>query len=73
MNTINEFIARLNGWKKCEAPSWFREFKLRQKIGFPNSFRLKGKTFRYIAFKKYHEQQGNGLDTIYQFYRKKRK
>ncbi len=72
MNVINEIMARLNGWEKCKSPSWFREFKLRQKIGFPNSFRLKGKTFKYIAFKKYREEQGSGLNIIYQFYRKKR-
>lgn len=73
MNEINEFLARLNGWKKCNPPKWFNEFRLRQRIGFPKIFHLKGKTFRYKAFKKQHEQQGNGFNTIYQFYKKRRR
>ena len=70
---MNEFIAKLNGWEKCGLPRGFEEYRLRQKIWFPKKFYFKGKTFIYKAFKQCEERQGDGLDTIYQFYRKKRK
>lgn len=72
MNILNEFLAQLDGWKKCRPPRWFDEFRLRRKIGFPNAFSIKGKKFKYKAFKKYEENQGDGLDNLYQFYKKKK-
>ncbi len=60
------------GWKKCNAPRWFDEYRLRCRVGYPESFSIKGRTFRYKAFKEHDESQGDTLITIYQFYKKRR-
>ena len=72
MNKINELLIKTKGWKQCSSPRWFNEYQLRRKVGFPATFLLKGKTFKYKAFKQSKEEQGNTLTTIYQFYKKRR-
>ena len=63
------------GWEKCDSPNWFsydREIKLRNRIGYPKTFLLKGKTFIYKGIKHSEEEQGSNLLTNYTYYKKKK-
>lgn len=73
MNLLKRLFATGGGWEECEPPKWFDEWRLRRRVGYPQTFKLKGKTFFYKAIKLQQEQQGNTLRSIYQFYRKKRR
>lgn len=67
----------LNGWRRCEPPKWWNvEREMRKWKTLPDSFRFKGKHFKYKAiYKNSKDSCGSSsarFEASYKFYRKKR-
>jgi len=65
------------GWERCEPPSWWNADKEMKKWnGLPDSFKFKGKTFKYKAlYRGFTDDMGSSasrFESSYNFYRKKR-